>query len=804
MSFFKKNDNITPDDAQELNRIFVEGTHPTADALSENEILNNNSFKDNKTNNNALDSLKKRMLGITGEKEEKPKSDTLLNKCKPYVIEEDGSDASVNKEPLYKLQSVAEILKTESSKAIEQLSKKYDLLFEDLENDSKTEPDVKEKDEPITQISNVQSNIPFVISDIDVVEKTPDVKDLSQTATVTFTPVTASDTTKTINISSRTMPIDLTGELVKLPQNSDDTKKEEVSLEKNDFEEYSPDTEYASPVDYPRLRRAFSLKKRNSFLSSTISFLVTLILIIFELPFIENSLSDKPFLLSVIGGSLLFLAVLANCSMFASLKDILKIRTSTDVLPSLSALVTLTTAVFAIIKRQPVNELLIFTSFVLLARSVTRFFHFSTHLSNITLLASDKPKNAVKLIGDSALTSAMAKSSINGDVLIAATQKTNFVSNYMKYSTFSSVLGGKLVVITIAAILLSIIFGISAFSIFQNTVSAFYAAAAILCFANLPIVFMIDTLPLYRASKKLAEKGAVLAGKAGAEQLEMPNAVVLSSSDFFPKGTITLHRLEVLSQNNLEDTIVRAAALTEHIGSTLAPIFKSITKSGNITSLPDTDTVKYEDRLGISGWVDNRLLFIGNRTLMETHGIAVPPVDIDKKILREGYFPIYVATKDKASALLVVQYNVDSKISSELKLLTKLGVTVLVNNTDPNVSEEMLCDYFGLYRDSIMVMTAAGSYIYKNATVPIDKISAPAMCRNNPLALASLINSANKIKRSNLILTVLYVISAVLGVLVFAYTSFGGSGALMNPFSLLIYGLISTVLSYIIYLTERP
>ena len=805
MSFLKKNKDIISEDSAELNRIFLEGTHPTADALSEKEILNSSYKSDAPVPNSALDSLKKRMLAGGDEKISDEKNESLLNKCKPYVIDDDGSDASINKEPLYKLQSVAEILKSESSKAIEQLSKKYDLLFEDLENDNtKPENEEEKNGEPITQISNVQSNIPFVISDIDIVKKVPDVKDISQTATVTFTPVAASDTTKAINVSSKTMPIDLTGELVKLPQTGTDTKQEEVSLEENDFEEFNPDTEYASSVDYPRLRRIFSIKKRNAFLGSIATFLLALVLIAFQLPFINNSLTDKPLLFSVLGGSIIFCGTLANLSMFGALKGLLKIRSNTDILSSLSAIATLLTAIFAIAKKEPVNELLIFTMFVLFARSLTRFFHYSTHLSNITLLASNKPKYAVKLIGDSALTSAMAKSSINGDVLIAATQKTDFVSNYMKYSTFSSVLSGKLVIITISAILLSLIFGISTFSIYQNTISALYSAAAILCFANIPTVFMIDNLPLYRASKKLAEKGAVIAGKTGAEQLEMPNAVVLSSHDFFPQGTITLHRLEVLSQNNLEDTIVRAAALTEYIGSTLTPIFKSITKSGNITTLPDADTVKYEDRLGISGWVDNRLLFIGNRTLMETHGIAVPPVDVDKKILREGYFPIYVATKDKASALLVVQYNVDRNIASELKTLTKLGVTVLVNNTDPNLSEEMICDYFGLYRDTVMVMSAAGSYIYKNATVPIEKISAPAMCRNNPLALASLINSANKIKRSNLILTTLYVVCAVLGVLVFAYTSYGGQGTLMKPFSLLIYGLISTVLSYFIYLTERP
>lgn len=35
--------------------------------------------------------------------------------------------------------------------------------------------------------------------------------------------------------------------------------------------------------------------------------------------------------------------------------------------------------------------------------------------------------------------------------------------------------------------------------------------------------------------------------------------------------------------------------------------------------------------MGISGWVDNKLLFVGNRTLMEAHGIEVPSVETTAK-----------------------------------------------------------------------------------------------------------------------------------------------------------------------------
>lgn len=208
--------------------------------------------------------------------------------------------------------------------------------------------------------------------------------------------------------------------------------------------------------------------------------------------------------------------------------------------------------------------------------------------------------------------------------------------------------------------------------------------------------------------------------------------------------------------------------------------------------------------MGISGWVDNKLLFVGNRTLMEAHGIEVPSVETDRKILRNGYFPVYVATENKACALLAVQYNVRPDISRELRRISALGVTMLINSSDPNMTEEMICDYMGLYEDSVKVMSAAGCHMYKNAVTYAPDVSAPAAYKGNPIGLAAIINAASKIKKSNILFTVLYVLSAVIGTVLFAYASFAGSGTLISGTAVLFYGLICTAVSLILYLTQKP
>ena len=94
--------------------------------------------------------------------------------------------------------------------------------------------------------------------------------------------------------------------------------------------------------------------------------------------------------------------------------------------------------------------------------------------------------------------------------------------------------------------------------------------------------------------------------------------------------------------------------------------------------------------------------------------------------------------------------------------------------------------------------------MYNNAVIECDSISAPAAYKGSTLTLASIVNCASKIKRSNILLTVVHIISIVFGVLLFAYVSLGGSGNLMSESTVLIYGLASTVLAYLVYLAERP
>ena len=771
-------------------------------------------------------------------------SKSLLEKLQRYTVDDQGHDLSKSNQPLYKLESVAEILKSDSEKALKNLSKKYDVLFDDLGHSKTAEqpddsPKIEIKEEKIADKISENASAPTEafkqmvsdaeareaqeliehlfpyekdndtadislphISDIDNIDIGVNAKTTDATATIRFTPVkNNSGNTDHITISNTKM-IDLSSESRIDPE----SEESQTELIESEFEQYKVQDEFTNIESGKKLLRNFAIKKRSGFLRVFVSVLSVLALLVFLIPSVHNFMIGHTKNALIICSLFFAVSFIANIDTLLNFKNLFKKECSSDILCFTASVFTTVLCAYCAFSNgghENCYYLILTCAIILLIRAFCKFKEVSVMYGNLWQIITDKQKNAVTLIDDSATTFAMAKNSIEGDVLVAAHRKTNFIEDFVKYSKFSAVLSGKTHIVFYLTLILSLAGGIAAYFSYGNMLEALCSAAGVSCIAAMPILYFINTLPLASAAKKLHSNGSMISGMYAAEKIEQANAVVLSINDIFPKGTITMHNMKVLSDNNIDEILVRAASLTSAVNSPLANIFKEIAGTNDSYSIPDSDTVKYEKRLGISGWVDNELLFIGNRSLMEAHGIAIPSIEIDKKILRKGFFPVYVATHNTACALIVIQYDVDPKIAKHLHKLTSLGITLLIENCDPNVNEEMICNYFDIYEDYVKIMTNAGVYMCKNATRAVESCSAPAAFKGSTLNFIKIINYASSIRKSNKLLTVLYCIFAVFGVVYFMYASQlnFNMGILFN---ILIGEIIATVLSIIGFLIRKP
>ena len=862
MRFFSKNKNEdigfiinSDDDTIKISGNKNVAPHAmTADEVSELWVFGDGEQQYEKST--ALDSLKKRMnLSNVEPKEEKVKAEalptsntqkveqgensdkkSLLEKLQPYTVDEQGHDLSQATEPLYRLESVAEILKNEGQKTIESLSKKYDIFVDDL---GKSQAE-KHKKEPEIQQQKKENEQTFIFKEmvneaekreeeqlyqslfkpekeVELPQKLVDVPDISDidtheygletkksaadTATIRFTPVKDhKGNTDHITISSITKHIDL-GEMV-----PSDEATVTTALEKSDFEKFEPKIEVTDIASGKKILRKLAIKKRSSFLSLVVTAFSVLLLSIFLIQPVFNFIIKNPQSAMFLCGGILLASAFANITMFCEFGKLFKNKISADLFASVATLFTLALSLYSAITASNADDayyIILLCSIILLFRSIANFKLVSAKHSNLKQILHDGSKNAITLISDTATTFAMAKNTIDGDVLVCAHKKTDFIEDFLKHWEFPNTEITKRPILFYITVVITVL-GAAAANFYYDLFSAFYCAAVVSCISAIPTLFFIDAFPLSSASKKLNKSGAMISGLQGAERIENANAAVVSVKDIFPEGTISMYSMKVLSDNNIDETILKAASLTAAVGSPLEAIFKHIAGTNSSYSIPDSDTVKYEKRLGISGWVDNELLFIGNRSLMEAHGIQIPSVEIDKKILRRGYFPVYVATENTACALVVIQYDVRRDIAKELRKTTELGVTLLVDNCDPNINEEMICDYFGLYEDSVKIMTNAGVYMHKNATPATQSCSSPAAYRGSSLNFIKLINCASNIKKSNLILSVLYSIFTIFGILYFIYVSFSGTLTIPAATTVLSYVLVATVLSIIGFLIRKP
>ena len=705
--------------------------------------------------------------------------ESILESCLPFIM--DGRESLPEEKPIYTLESVASIIGEEET---------------ETKNEPKEEKEEAEVFEETIIFKAIENDNMPDISDIDNNVKVVAEPPINFTGTMS---VFIND-----NLIGNTRDVNISEELYK-ENASEQTFEEEIKNISSD--DYEPEDEFVSLDDRRRIRFKLLKERRNFFVKFIISLLSTLTLSVFLLPAFSDMMSSFSIVLSVFTLVSYFATFIANIDIFKSLKTLKGNRTSAESVIALSCIFSLICIVYSIIsvlESQIIFGISFSVVLSLLFRSFWRLKKSQYMYSNFTIIAADKDKYGITLIDDAPTTFAMARKAIDGNVLIAAPRRTRNITDFIKNSTIDVDFDGKIKLVFFMAGAVSIFFGI-AFGLYRESLVTGITALASFSLLFAPLTSLACfTMPLSHTAKRLNKYGSVISGVKTARKLEEANACVVDCCDLFPNGCIQLADMKILNENNLEETITYAYAITSGIKSPLAHVFRKITDTSNDVEIPVADSVKYEEKLGITGWVGDKRVFIGNRSLMIAHEVAIPDSSVDKKILSDGCFPVYLAFEGKVLALIVLRYIPNPLIARELDKATALGLTVLINNCDQNISEEMICDYFDLYSDSVKIMSGSGVHMYKTATNYVESMNAGAVIRKSASAIAATVFAANKITKSISLLQIVHYITIVLGIILFGYAFFGSNLGYVAGIYLALYELMCYTLGCIAYLFTKP
>lgn len=506
---------------------------------------------------------------------------------------------------------------------------------------------------------------------------------------------------------------------------------------------------------------------------------------------------------SIIGLALFVLSAIVNFNIFDDLKNLAKLRPTFNSCVAITAILTLVQAVVCTFTLDGAFSVCTTAATLLItANCIANRVKTSRILRGLERIANSETKNAVVSV-DGTNGKTVASNIIDGEALVLCGKPVTNITDYLKSSNYMSPFDLKAKTILFFGVAIAAIIGLIV-GLLQGFATGLSAAVLSLCCCYPACAAFTCEMPMYFSVKRLQRFGAMLAGYKGAYELNLSNVVAINTSDLFPEGSVKLYNMKPLGNVDLGSSLIDAAAVATASNSPLAPIFKDIIGYIPEKDMPKPDGVQYEDKMGISGWFGEKTILIGNRNLMQGHNIEVPPLSVDQKILQAGYFPVYVACNGALCLLFVVKYEVDDYIASELQRLCRTGMNIVVNPQDPNATDMMLCDYFGLPNDAIKVMKHNGRIAYENITKQDETVSSPACFGKDICGFFASVSTAIGLGNVYTILTALFIISAVLGNILLVYLAVIGKMSIITSITFTAFQLLFSLISIIISKVKRP
>jgi len=677
--------------------------------------------------------------------------------------------------------------------------------------------------EAVTKVQNIYDKIQFSLADETVVNqpirtfdntRETDIKDQVKPAHALFNNGKTikselldeldNDFGQTVNFAPVKKAIEHPKKFNLFGNSEEDSDDGDVIQSKYDNELEDSIDDYTCLDDAPEIRIDL-LSRRQKLLARMIpTALITVVLLVMN-SFLCSSFASE--LGTIWGGvqfGLLIIAAIININTMKGLGGLFTLNPDMDSPAALAVLaVILQSGLSLLLFNGTNNQLCAVATLGLTFNGIGKFLIITRVIKGFGNIANSNIKRAIKFVENDVAISTMSHDAIDGNALICVGRKTVNITGFLNNSYHKDPYEKVVSKIIIISLCLSVIGALLALS-FIGTISAtFMVFALILCLCCPPASLMLCNLPLKVAANTLDDYDATIAGFSSALRIAESNAIAVNVLDIFPAGSVKLYKMHLLSANAVDHSLMEAAAVAVGAKSPLGDIFKQIL-AGDMNNLPQVDAITYEDKMGLSGWIGERRILVGNRTLMEGHDIKLPSIEVDKKILRNSFFPVYIAVEGKPCVLLVVGYEASEDITYELRRLCSTGVTLLVNSCDPNVTGQMICDYFGLFDDSVKLMSSSAVQLYKQESNYTESTKSPACFGDSICGFFSAVTASIHIKAISAIMAAIHIIGIFCGIALTIYMLSSGQIQLLTSLIIVAFQLIFTCATAIVPYLKRP
>ena len=436
-----------------------------------------------------------------------------------------------------------------------------------------------------------------------------------------------------------------------------------------------------------------------------------------------------------------------------------------------------------------VNYYTVIPMLAFFANNVGKLYMVLRVKDNFKFVSSKGQKYASKIYNNESVAMQMMSGTAADRPIIAYQHKTKFPSNFLKISYApdpSEDLASKLAPITtIASIIIAVMYGVVKLS-FADALNAFALITAV----SVPVATLLSVnAPVRKLCKTLLSYGSMLSGYPSVKQFCDSTAIMIDANELFPAESISLEGIKTFEDYGIDESLLCGIAILKEAQNPIANAFDSVVAETEET-LPEVESVLYEDEIGLVGWIKSERILVGSRTLMEKYSVEVPNMEYEEKYTSQGRQVTYLSKAGRLVAMFVTRYTPDAQLKAEMQRAETNGISFLIRTTDYNVTNDLVAKLYDLFYRSIKVLPTGLGNVLREAEDTVEETSRSYLITNGKAAsLARAVTGCVKIKHNISLSIIIQLIAVIFGLLVASTLSLYAGVQVMGSLEVLIYAL---------------
>lgn len=436
-----------------------------------------------------------------------------------------------------------------------------------------------------------------------------------------------------------------------------------------------------------------------------------------------------------------------------------------------------------------VNYYTVIPMLAFFANNVGKLYMVLRVKDNFKFVSSKGQKYASKIYNNESVAMQMMSGTAADRPIIAYQHKTEFPSNFLKISYApdpSEDLASKLAPITtIASIIIAVMYGVVKLS-FADALNAFALITAV----SVPVATLLSVnAPVRKLCKTLLSYGSMLSGYPSVKQFCDSTAIMIDANELFPAESISLEGIKTFEDYGIDESLLCGIAILKEAQNPIANAFDSVVAE-TAETLPEVESVLYEDEIGLVGWIKSERILVGSRTLMEKYSVEVPNMEYEEKYTSQGRQVTYLSRAGRLVAMFVTRYTPDAQLKAEMQRAETNGISFLIRTTDYNVTNDLVAKLYDLFYRSIKVLPTGLGNVLREAEDTVEETSRSYLITNGKAAsLARAVTGCVKIKHNISLSIIIQLIAVIFGLLVASTLSLYAGVQVMGSLEVLIYAL---------------